>query len=62
MQDKKTHNINGAVDKLRPIMLNFFYLLCFWAVLKKVVYYAQYYAHNYRKYATVLKQFIIFNN
>ena len=36
-----------------------FYLLCFGVVLKKVPYYAQYYAHNYRKYTIVL---ILFYN
>ena len=39
-----------------------FYLLCFWAVLKKVTYYAQYYARNYCNYATVHTHFIIFND
>ena len=30
-----------------------FYLLCFWALLKKLTHYAQYYAHESKKYATI---------
>ena len=40
-------------------MLNF-YLLYFWAVLEKVVYYAQYYTHKNCNYATVHIQFYDF--
>ena len=59
MQDKRTHNINNAVDKPRPIMLNYLPIMLL-SSAQKVVYYAQYYAHNYRKYATVLKHFYYF--
>ena len=38
-----------------------FNLLCFWAVLRKVTYYAQCYAHKYCNYATVHIQFYYFN-
>ena len=39
-----------------------FYLLCFWAVLKNVTHFAQYYACNYCNYATVYIQFYYFND
>ena len=39
-----------------------FYLLCFWAVLKNVAYYVQYYPHNHSNYATVYMQFYYFND
>ena len=60
MQDKRTHNIYGAVDKPQPIMLNYLPIMLNLSSAQKVVYYAQYYAHNYRKYATVLKHFYYF--
>ena len=41
---------------LRPIMLKF-YLLRFWAVLKKVTDYAHYHAHEYCNYVTVYIEF-----
>ena len=43
---------------VRPgLLCSKFYLLCLGAVLKKVAYYAQYYAHNYCNYAMVHTQF-----
>ena len=43
----------GKLNRLWPIML-------FWAMLKKVTHYAQYYAHNYFHYAIVQVQILLF--
>ena len=61
MQDKRTHNINGAVDKLRPIMLNYLPIMLL-SSAQKVVYYAQYYAITTANMPQFLNIFIIFNN
>ena len=50
-----------VIDRPR-LLCSKFYLLCFWAVLKNVAYYAQYYAHNHCNYAIVCIQFYYFND
>ena len=60
MQDKRTHNINGTVDKPRPIMLNYLPIMLL-SSAQKVVYYAQYYVTT-ASMPQFLNIFIVFNN
>jgi len=57
---RELHVLNSK-KWLGPCLLcSNFYLLCFWAVLKKVTHYAQCYACNYFNYATVQLQTLLF--